>query len=337
MVKIRDVAQRAGVGVSTVSRTLNESGYVDPGTRKRVLTAVEELGYRPNAVARALRSRRTGTVGFIVPDLRNQFYAEGSAMLQASLEAAGYQLLVGVSRDDLFVESRCFAAFHDQRVDAVVSIPVGDTLPGGQGVPVIEMNRSTGNLQCDSVVSDEMVGLRQLTGELLAAGHRKIALVVGPARWSTAANRTEGFKRAVDGVPGAVGEVFAGDFSPEWGREAAAVVLASGATGVVVASSAIMEGFAAYCSYAGVSIPEDVSVVSVGDPPWFSFWQGGITTYAPDLGRIGDVTAKRVLVRLREEASQHEPVHLVVDGRIIERGSVARPPSGHGLGRNRLR
>ncbi|MGP9724215.1 LacI family DNA-binding transcriptional regulator [Corynebacterium sp. AOP40-9SA-29] len=323
MVKIRDVAQRAGVGVSTVSRTLNESGYVDPATRKRVLTAVEELGYRPNAVARALRSRRTGTVGFIVPDLRNQFYAEGSAVLQSSLEEAGYQLLVGVSRNDLEVEKRCFSAFHDQRVDAVVSIPVGETLPGGQGVPVIEMNRWTRNSERDSVVSDEVTGLTRLTRVLLSAGHRNIALMVGPPRWSTAVNRAEGFTRALDEFPDSSGQVFSGEFSASWGREAAAEVLASGVTGIVVASSAIMEGFADHCSSVGVRIPEDFSVVSVGDPPWFGFWQSGITTYAPDLGKIGDVTAQRVLVRLGEESRSQDPVHLVVDGEIKERGSVA--------------
>lgn len=322
MVKIRDVAQRAGVGVSTVSRTLNESGYVDPGTRKRVLSAVDELGYRPNAVARALRSSRTGTVGFIVPDLRNQFYAEGSAMLQAGLEEAGYQLLVGVSRDDPSVEKRCFAAFHDQRVDAVVSIPVGENLPEEQSVPVIEMNRRTGHRYRDSVVSDEVVGLHQLTRLLLDAGHREIALMVGPAKWSTAADRTLGFQRAVDEVPGAEGRVFSGDFSAKWGHDTAPSVINDRVTGVVVASSAIMEGFVTYCGAAGVSVPDDISVVSVGDPPWFGFWRQGITTYAPDLGTIGEVTAQRVLSRLKEASRQQEPVDLVVEGRILERGSV---------------
>lgn len=325
---LKDVAARAGVAVSTVSRALNSSGYVDPETRDRVLEAAQELSYRPNVLARGLRSRQTGVIGFIVPDLRSQFYAESSSVLQGTVNQAGRQLLVGVSHDDPEAEMRCLERFEEQQVDGVVVIPTGLEARCRRRFrfPMVELNRVSDGTDNDTVVADEQEGLAQLTKLMLDAGHRRVAFVVGGEETSTARSRTAGFLAAMESAGADVsGAVFAGTYTPHWGSEAAQRVLDGGFTAAVVASSHVMEGFAEACKAQGARIPEQLSIGSMGDPAWFRFWSPSVTTYSPDLATMGRLAAERILARLASDAPRGETVHEVVPGRIVVRESIAPP------------
>lgn len=323
---MQDVATHAGVGVGTVSRALNDSGYVDGETRQKILSSARTLGYQPNAVARALRAQRTAVAGLVVPDLRNQFYAESSAVLHSLLTKAGYQLLVTVSNDDPDVERHCLEVLSSQQVDGIVRIPVNDAPLAEFGTrPIVELNRRSEGGFHDAVVANESEGVRKLTELLVDAGHQDIALVVGSSHHSTARDRTAGYHWALDEAGVTHRRVLAGDYSAEWGTRAFHDVINGPTTGAVIAGSQIMEGFIEASRSQRARIPEDLSIAGVGDPSWYRFWQPAITTYAPDLAKMGRIAAERMLLRLSQTTDPPEPETLLVPGAIRARESI-RPP-----------
>ncbi|GAA4116263.1 LacI family DNA-binding transcriptional regulator [Nocardioides fonticola] len=276
MVTLADVAARAGVSISAVSKVLSgdPSLRVTEPTRERIKAAARELNYRPNFAGRALKSARTQVLGIVVPDLTNALFTDLMDGVEDAAREAGYVVLLGRSDDprpDAEVYQRLLG---EGRVDGLIVQVVDGVAPDGLGAllennpPVVLIN-SVAPGQVGSVLLDDVAGARVATEHLLDLGHRRLALVNGLPTSLTAERRRQGFREALAdaGVPRrGLLETRLG-YRPENGRAALEEILAAPRrpTGVVVANVNAAIGLLAAAREHGVRVPEDLSVVTVHD------------------------------------------------------------------------
>ncbi|MEQ3552115.1 LacI family DNA-binding transcriptional regulator [Pseudonocardia nematodicida] len=328
MTTLADVARLAGVGTGTASRAISGKGYVDPDTKRRVLDAAAELGYRRNAAARALRERRSRVVGLMLPDIHNEFYTASAAVLQADLHAAGYQLLVLATGNDADAEKAAWETMLDRQVDGVVHVPVDPDGTPPPGLPVVQLNRHTRTATTPAVVSDDIAGVAELTRTVIDAGHRDLVALVGAPELSTSAERLTGFRRAAtaaglveDAAAGPRYRVLVTEFSADGGA-AAMERIADDLPGAVVALSArLVMGALRWAGERGIAIPDDLSLAGLGDPEWFAVWQPPITSFAPALAGMGHRAAQELIAAMTDPASASSGV-VRLPGRVLVRGSV---------------
>jgi len=183
---VRDVAKKAGVSAMTVSRVINGGVGVRSDTRRRVESAVAELDFVPNGIARGLMSRRTGTLGLIVPDIVNPFFAIVVRGAETVARRAGYRLLLCNSESDLVLERQYIEDVISHRVEGLLLAPVGDrskanlVLAVRRKFPFVLIDRSVAGLTCDLVQADSVDGARKLVSHLISIGHRRIAVIIEP-------------------------------------------------------------------------------------------------------------------------------------------------------------
>jgi DNA-binding LacI/PurR family transcriptional regulator len=199
-VTVREVAARAAVSQATAARALGGYGYVSAAARRRVEEAAQQLGYRPNDVARALASGSTKTVGLIVGDIENPFFAGLARGVANAVEAKGYTVLLANSDEDLGHERRAVEAFRTRLVDGLIIAPVTGSesahLRGGQR-PVVLVDRAVRGLHVDTVTVTNAQGAATATAHLLALGHRRIGVVTDSPEIHSTAQRLRGYRRAL--------------------------------------------------------------------------------------------------------------------------------------------
>jgi LacI family transcriptional regulator len=202
MPTIYDVAKRAGVSTYTVSSVLNRSAYVSPELTKRVEEAVRELDYTINDLARSLQTRKTRTVGMLIPDIANPFYAKVVRGVEDVLKTAGYSLILGSTYNDREEQVRYLTVFRSKQVDGLLIFvaPGDDTevrLLVESRKAVVFVGRKPIDLNADSVSADNIKGTQMAVAHLAKRGHRKIALLNGQEGLSTSIERVSGWKRAL--------------------------------------------------------------------------------------------------------------------------------------------
>jgi LacI family transcriptional regulator len=201
---VRDVAKRAGVSAMTVSRVINGGNGVSTETRRRVEQAIAELDYVPNGVARGLMSSKTGSLGVIVPDIVNPFFATVVRGAETVARRAGYRLLLCNSESDLALEREYIEDMISDRVEGLLIAPVGDRSRASlqpltrRDFPFVLIDRSVPGLDSDLVQADSVAGARKLITHLLGVGHRQIAVIIDSEHVSTARERLAGYREALD-------------------------------------------------------------------------------------------------------------------------------------------
>ncbi len=200
---LRDVAGRAGVSAMTVTRALRDDPRVSPETKERVLAAVAELGYRPNAVARSLRlGRASGLVGLVVTNLANPFYSRLALGLDSVVGEHGLKTVIGNTGQDLDAERDLVADLVTRRVDGIIAVPAESdqrhlAAAAAQGVPVVCASRPPSGFEADHVLVDDFGGARDATERLLAQGHRRIGFLGPPPAVYTSTERLRGYRAAL--------------------------------------------------------------------------------------------------------------------------------------------
>jgi DNA-binding LacI/PurR family transcriptional regulator len=203
MATLRDIARKAAVSTATVSNVLNDSLYVSPVLRARVLAAAEKLNYRPNAVARSLRLKRSYTVGMVVPDVTDPFFPAVVRGAEDILTPAGFTLIIGNSDNDSAKEETYYQTFLERQVDGLLTVPTCDDAPAvlkrfqSLAIPVVYVDRLHSNMPGDVVMADDLEGSRRCVRHLAARGRRRIATITGPLNLSNARARLEGYRRAL--------------------------------------------------------------------------------------------------------------------------------------------
>ncbi|GAA4214326.1 LacI family DNA-binding transcriptional regulator [Actinocatenispora rupis] len=336
---INELARRGGVSVATVSRALNGRPEVSPATRDRIRALADELGYAPNASARALASRRSGLVGLLWDtDYRSggrqhPFLQEVLVGLKEAVNEHGQGLiLLPIAPDD---DPDGYVRLARQyTLDGVVLMGVDECTPSVAGLlsgalPCVALDLAVGGPRSASVSSDNVGGARAAVRHLVAQGHRRIATVTGPTDLKPAAERYAGFRRelARHHLPCPDSYVVAGDFYADSGAAAMRRLLAlpEPPTAVFVAGDAMAIAAVQAAQQDGWSVPGDVAVVGFDDIDAAGLLRPGLTTVAQDYHRFG-TTAVGLLAELAAAPPDRASRTVVLPTALVVRASSVRTP-----------
>lgn len=326
-----DVAQRAGVSPAVVSYVLNPGMRpVAAQTRERVLAAVAELGYRPNAVAQALRSGPTRSLGLLVPDLTNPFFAEvARAVEQAAFERERV-LLVGSAQDDPAREAAYIRSFVDRRVDALLLVaPRSLALleeVASSGLPVVTLDRVDELSAMTSVRVDNANGVTQAVARLVELGHQRIGMIGGPAGLRVADDRVEGWREGLSqaGLKPRRTDLVRAPFTRAGGTSAGARLLRDASLTAVVTSADVQAvGLLSQARVRGVLVPEDVSVFSFDGTELAPFADPPLSVIQQPIEELAATAMSAVEQMLAGELA---PTRSILTTRLVERGSTTSVP-----------
>jgi LacI family transcriptional regulator, galactose operon repressor len=327
-VRLADVARLVGVDPSVVSRVANDDPrlLVRPETRERILAAIDELGYRPNVVARNLRRSASDMYGLIIPNFSNPIYAQIIAGAEAGALHMGKYLLASSSVD--FNSDGYLAAIGNGRVDGLlIAGTVATTAQrlDASRVPWLFLNRSSPGRPRHVVLDDERATAMAVE-HLVGLGHERIAHLAGPPTADTAQRRKSGYLRAMQGagLRAREGDVVASDYTDRGGAEAMRRLVSGGSvTAVVVANVASAIGALWAANELGIRVPEELSVVTVHDLPLATYLIPPLTTVRMPLLELG-ARGVEILSKERAGARVEEVVRAPME--LVERGSAGPPP-----------
>lgn len=324
-----DVARRAGVSQSAVSRTFTPGASVSPRTAQKVRHAAEELGYRPNILARSLITGRSRIIGLVVAYLHNQFYPEAIERLSNALQARGYHLLVFTASNDETAVDRVMGELIDYQVDGIVlaSTSISNRLAArcrAGGIPVVLFNRHQDDPSLSHVTSDNVAGGRKVADHLVACGHSRIAHIAGWAGSSTGRDRARGFLAGLAAHGLAPLAVIDGMYDRDVAAAAARTIAAERPDAIFVGNDhmafAVMDTLR---SDLGLRVPEDVAIVGyddVGPAGWPAY---ALTTVRQPARRMADATVAALIAHI--EDGDTTPRHVEIDGPLIVRHSTRSP------------
>lgn len=310
-VTIRAVANAAGVSVSTVSNVISgRHQQMSPETLERVRTAMADLHYQPNPVARSLVTRRTATIGLVMSDVRNPLYPPVTVGAEAACRDAGYGLLLATAAD-ADSELRAVELMYAKRVDALVVFSVAYTNPDNRrleelqqrGFPIVPINRWLGeDSPLSAVWFDHEGGAYQATQHLIELGHRRIVHVTGPGDRLTAIDRWRGFDAAMRdaGLPVDPEMVIEADFSFSTGEQLAPAILEREPTAVFAGGDALAMGILRGVTRQGRRVPDDLSLIAFGNPDFVRYTTPAMTTIDLPVSQAGQAAVELALRRLRQ-------------------------------------
>jgi len=316
MATIRDVAEKAGVSVATVSHVINGTRKVAPETEARVRRAMEELGYQPNAIAQSLRKRTTYAIGILVSDITNPFFATIVRGAEDAALEAGYSVIVCNSDEDPQKEDMYIRALWRRRIDGMLIAPTRDgTSPAIQELvqrklPFVFVDRKAKGIEADAVLSDNIGGAYLATKHLIERGHKRIGIVLGIPGATTTEERLLGYRQALEeaGIPFSEDLVVWGGYRMEGGRKACAKLLSLSdpPTAIFSTNNLMTVGVLQELSHRGIKIPEEVAVVGFDDLEWAEIVHPPLTVVAQRPYEIGYQAFKILLERLNRLEGKQE-------------------------------
>jgi LacI family transcriptional regulator len=328
---IVDVAERAGVSTGTVSNVLSGARRVSPETRGRVEDALRELGFRPNRVARALSQRRTHTVGMVVPDVTNPFFAALILTAEQALAERGFAVLFGNAGNDADVEERYLAEFAERRVDGLVAATSGvspELLAAvAEQVPTVLVDRTIDGWPGDTVAGDDRRGMALAVAHLAGLGHERIALLDGDHGLSTGRARLDGAGEQLAALGLEPLSVTAGPFTLESGYERAGALLSDldRPTAICAANDLLAIGALRAAASRGIEVPDALSITGFDDIAFAAYTSPPLTTIRQQPRRIASAIVDVLTRRIEDPAAA--PARVVVDAELVVRGSTASPSS----------
>lgn len=324
---IKDVAQRAGVSVATVSRVLNRLDIVSEDTRRRVAEAAANLGYIPHGGARSLSMRRTQCVGAVLPDLHGEFFSELIRGIDRAARGRGLHLLLTCSHGDAGELAAALRAMQGRADGVLVMSPHMDSavLEGNlpRGMPVMLMNSARGRAPYSSVVVDNRGGAAAMVRHLVGLGHRRIAMIAGPGGNFDADERLKGYTETlVKLVPGAKPEILAGDFTEESGHRAgrSLAAMARRPDAVFAANDTMAMGCFFALSEAGLRVPDDVALAGFDDIPMARYLTPPLTTVRVRIAELGELAFERLALAI-ERGEQDRPSRKTLRTELVVRRS----------------
>lgn len=325
---MEDVAREAGVSRALVSLVMRDQPNVSADRRRRVLEVAGRLGYRPNAMARSLASRRTRTVGVVLDDLRNPFFAEIAGGVEELASELGYQLLLGAGGRLARRERSALATLLEYRVDGVILVsprmPASELAAAAAEIPVVLVGRQVRNADADCVLIDEQHGTGLVLDHLVALGHKRIAHVDG-GRGAGGPQRRAAYLRGMKARRLASHvRVIRGDFTEEAGASGARQLLAEPAlpTAVFAANDMVAAGLLGEFDRAGVTVPDDVSIVGYDNILIAHLAHVSLTTVDQPRTEMGRMALELLLERIQQ---RRPGVVRLVEPTLVVRSTTARP------------
>jgi LacI family transcriptional regulator len=326
---IYDVARLAGVSTATVSRALNGTGQIASATRVAINAAVEQLGYRPNTIARSLVTKSTQTIALLLPDITNPFYAALVAGIQEQVLEAGHTMLLCTTDGDPEREEQYLDLLRGKQVDG--ALVDGLVLPPERiarfvqdGFPIVCLDRDVDSTSVPLVQVDNRLGARMATEHLVSLGHLRIAHVAGPPELRISEERVEGYRAALRdaGLDPDPALVAAGGFTEEGGYRAIEELSGRGFSAIFAANDLSAIGVISALAAEGRRVPDDVSVVGFDDLRLSAFTTPPLTTIHQPAAEIAK-RAMQLLLDLTRGKKVTRQLHLL-EPTLVVRGSTAR-------------
>jgi DNA-binding LacI/PurR family transcriptional regulator len=327
-VSMADVARRAGVSSQTVSRVSNGRPGVVDTTREQVLTAMRELGYRPNSAARALRSGRFRTIGVILFSLSTTGNVRTLDAIATSAAAKGYAItVIPVEAPTQDAVNGAFTRMGELAVDAVILLMEVHLLDAASislptDVPVVVADSDAGD-RYPVVDTDQAAGTRTAVQHLLDLGHRTVVHLAGPSESFSAQRREDAWRRTLHEAGREVPPVHRGDWSAASGYQAGREISRTDVTAVFAANDQMALGLLRALAEAGRKVPQEVSVVGFDDLPDAVAFLPPLTTVHQDFAEVGRLCVAGVLRQVADHTTPHG--RTLVPTRLVERASTAAP------------
>jgi LacI family transcriptional regulator len=332
---IRDVAREAGVSVAVVSRVLNEgTGPVAPQTRVRVVDVINRLGYRPRAAARELQQRSATTIGLVLADLANPFFARLADRVVWECRARGIHAVLLTTQEDPRLEAESIETLIGRSVGSVIATPTGGNPEKwaelvALGVDVVFVDREIDTLSdVDLVTIRNDLSAEVATDHLLGLGHERIAFISGPLSTSTGRDRVAGFRRAMARAGLEVDEqlIHAIPFRGDAGSDAVSAVLAlpSPPSGLIVGNTAQVRSALRRVKQSSISVPDDLSLIVFDDNPWTELVTPPLSVVRQPIDMLAVHSVDLAVGRLRGQFTE-APQRIRVDAEFVQRSSSAPP------------
>jgi LacI family transcriptional regulator len=336
VVTIKDVAQAAGVSITTVSHTINGTRRVSDELKTRVLQAMQELDYRPNVLARSLRVGQTKTTGLIIPDNSNFFFAEIARAIEDIGYQHGYSVILCNSDGKTEKQRRYIQTLADKKVDGVIFISSGETAEDVEylkdnEIEVVAVDRDLPHMPADVVLLDNELAGYQATRYLIDLGHRRIACISGPSNLTPSAQRVDGYRRAMQEASLELNPAHqvVGDFQTTGGEAGIARLLGlrprPSAAFVCNDMMAIGAIRAARCR--GVQVPEDLSIVGFDDIALARAMSPALTTMAQPILEIARIATELLIRRMQGELDTAARQRIVLRAQLVIRDSCMKCPA----------
>jgi len=335
VVTLKDIAIRAGVHVSTVSRVLRgkETQQVSPQTRKLILSIAEELSYTPNLLARAFRLKKTHTIALLIPDISNAFFARIARSIEIQSYNAGYTLVVCNTDEEQAKENQYLNSLKSRSIDGFIIAPVQDSKQQiidliNNKIPFVLIDRRFDDLETNAVISDNEKASFYATEYLSRYQHKRIGFICGRKRLYTIKKRLVGFQKAVkqfqlDDNP----EMIVGDgFTIEDGFRATQKLMAleHPPTAIISSGNVLTIGIMKAIHERDLSIPRDISLVGFTDSFCVPYWNPPLTTISHPLHQMGHEAFELLLKHLQAKETL-APRQITIKTKFHERHSVDQP------------
>jgi LacI family transcriptional regulator len=331
MATIHDVARKAGVSSATVSHVINNSRFVSPETRARVVEAIDALRYRRDGVARSLRRARTSTIGVVISDITNPFFSDLVRGIEDRIygREEGFNLILCNTDEDTTRERMCLDVLQERRVEGLIIVPAGDNEDClneivRSGLPVVFADRTVEGVEADTVLVDNVDGTFRLTQHLVGLGHRRIGVLQSERAATSVAERILGWRRALEsariGVDTAL--VTRGGCTIEDARQAGLALLDDpGRPAAVLCTNNIMTlGMIQAIADRGLRCPDDIAVVGFDDFPWATAFSPRLTALAQPAYAMGAEAVDLLFARIAQ-GSLGRAVRRVLKGSLVVRAS----------------
>jgi LacI family transcriptional regulator len=304
MATIYEVSKLAGVSLATVSRVINNSGTVRPKTEQKVLSAIAELGYRPNSSAQSLASRTSNSVGVLIPELYGPFFGVMLSAIESELHKAGKRVIVTAGHSDEASERDCIDFLLGSSCDALIlhvySSPdeLLEELINGP-VPVVLLNSNFPQMAEQCIWLDNEHGGYIATKTLLEHGHHELAYISGPSWKIDSFKRLAGHKRALEeyGFEYSEDLTIEGDYEEASGRQAMHQLLRKGIpfTGLVCANDEMAAGAMSVAREHGLNVPDDLSIIGYDNVSFTNFLHPKLTSIGCRISEMGQMAARMVM------------------------------------------
>lgn len=331
-VTMKDVARRAGVSTATVSHVINATRHVEETTKQAVIAAMQELGYQPNSIARSLRSGETKTIGLVVPDASNLFFADIARRIENIGYENGYSVILCNSDNDLAKQQDYVNTLIAKQVDGVIFISAGESKEDlerltDSGTPIVVADRDVPVHLADVVLLDNEEAGYIAAEHLLELGHEHIACITGPPGVSPSMQRITGCRRAMEerGLTLDESLVLPGDFTIEGGLKVMETLLdrASPPTAVFVLNDMMAIGAISTARRKGYRVPDELSVVGFDDIELASAVNPALTTMAQPIQEMAEIATERLLEKIHSSYSDWENEQIILKAKLVVRESTA--------------
>ena len=331
---LKDIAKRTGFSVSTISRVLHDSSKkykISDETKQQIKKTAEELGYRPNTLARGLRLQQTNEIGIVVPDISNPFFSALIKSFATELRRGGYNFIVNESDENITLERASIKSLLEKRVDGLIIASVGLDFSHLRklcetGVPLVTVDRCFDALDVDSVSVDNVKGALLAVSHLIREGHSRIAFIQGlPGTYANEA-RLHGYKLALEqaGLPIDDRLIVGDDFPSMNGYLGTKLLLkmTSPPSAIFTAGDLIALGALEACRENGYQIPNDISLVTFDDPVFATYLSPALTAVEQPISKMAEMAVAMLYSRIRTPNDERRQV--LLEPKLNVRNSVAR-------------